>query len=158
MTKITVSVAKLKDSETIGKIAFQTALLHYQSVKNEFKKPTKKAQIDYIRKSILDPDLLVLKAEMEKKIAGYVVVYFNTYPEKYFKFSKRAFIGSIGVDENARGQGVGKALLKGVEAELKKRGISVVEIDVYTFNKSAGKLYDSLGYEDIKHYKRKFIK
>ena len=158
MAKITVSIAKLKDSETIGKIAFQTALLHYQSVKNEFKKPTLRAQVKYIQKSISDPDILVLAAETEKKIIGYVVVYFNTYPERYFKFSKRAFIGSIGVDENARGQGVGKALLKGVEAELKKRGIPLVEIDVYTFNQSAEKLYDSLGYEDIKHYKRKFIK
>ena len=158
MPKITVSCARQKDATQIGEIAFQTAEIHYQSLKNEFKKPTKKAQIDYIRKSILDPDLLVLKAEMEKKIAGYAVVYFNTYPEQYFKFSKRAFIGSIGVDENARGQGVGKALLKGIESEIKKRGISVVEIDVYTFNKSAEKLYDSLGYEDIKNYKRKFIK
>ncbi|MBR6411988.1 MAG: GNAT family N-acetyltransferase [Alphaproteobacteria bacterium] len=102
--------------------------------------------------------ILVLQAELKGQIAGYVVVYFNTYPEQYFQFPKRAFIGSIGVDENCRGQGVGKALLSGVEEEIKRRDISVIEIDVYTFNNAAEKLYDNLGYQDTKHYKRKFIK
>ncbi|MDY6407321.1 MAG: GNAT family N-acetyltransferase [Pseudomonadota bacterium] len=158
MPKITVSRAKMADAEQIGKIAFQTADIHYKSIKNEFKKPTLKTQTEYIRKSISDTDLLVLKATMAGQIAGYVVVYFNTYPAAYFKFPRRAFIGSIGVDKNARGQGVGKALLKAAESAVKRRGISVLEIDVYTFNKAAEKLYVSCGYEDIKHYKRKFIK
>ena len=60
---------------------------------------------------------MVLNAQIDDKIAGYVVVYFNTYPAKHFQFNKRAFIGSIGVDENHQRKGVGKALLKGVEEE-----------------------------------------
>ena len=158
MTQVKVSEAKMENATQIGKIAFQTAMFHYQSINNEFKKPTLTGQIDYIKKSISDKDILVLKAELKNEIVGYIVVYFNTYPEKYFKFHKRGFIGSIGVDEACRGQGVGKALLSSVENKLKKQGISVVEIDVYTFNQAAEKLYDTVGYEDIKHYKRKFIK
>ena len=157
MEKIKISAAKPIDAMKIGEIAFQTAQIHYKFIPSEFKKPTFKGQFDYIQKSISDKDILVLKAEIKKKITGYAVVYFNTYPEKYFKFHKRGFIGSIGVDESYRGQGVGKALLNGVEKEMKKRKISVLEIDVYTFNQAAEKLYDSAGYEDIKHYKRKFI-
>ena len=157
MTEIKVSSAILKDATEIGKIAFQTAQIHYKALQNEFQNPTEETQIDYIKKSILDKNILVLKAEVDSKILGYTVVYFNTYLEQYFKFSKRGFIGSIGVDQNHRGKGIGQALLNGVETELKKRGISVVEIDVYTFNHDAEKLYESFGYEDIKHYKRKFI-
>ena len=158
MTDIIVSSAKLDNAVKIGEIAFQSALLHYQAVPSEFQEPTLAGQIDYIRKSISDKKILVLKAELNGQIVGYVVVYFNTYPKQYFKFSKRGFIGSIGVDKNCRGQGVGKALLNEVEKEMKKRKISVLEIDVYTFNQTAEKLYDNVGYEDIKHYKRKFIK
>ena len=157
MAKITISKARLIDADEIGSIAFQTAQIHYKSVQNEFKKPTLKTQIGYIKKSIENKDILVLKANIRKQIVGYVVVYINTYPKAYFKHNKRAFIGSIGVDENFRGQGVGKALLTGVEKEVKKCGISVIEIDVYTFNQVAEKLYHSCGFEDIKHYKRKFI-
>ena len=158
MSEIIVSEAKLQDAEKIGEIAFQSSLIHYKSVDNEFKEPSLHNQISYIKNSIIDKDILVLSAELDGKIAGYVVVYFNTYPEEYFKFHKRGFIGSIGVDENCRGHGVGKALLNGVESELKKRNILIIEIDVYSFNQTAEKLYDKLGYKDIKHYKRKFIK
>lgn len=147
----------MDNAEKIGKIAYQVALLHYQSAPNEFKKPTLKGQTDYIKKSIADKDVLVLNACLNEDVVGYVVVYFNTLPKEYFHFEKRAFIGSIAVDEKHRGKGIGTALLQSVEHEVKKKKISVVEMDVYTFNQKAEKLYNKLGYKDIKHYKKKIL-
>ena len=157
MKKITITEAVPSDATKIGKIAWQVAKTHFRQTEKEFKKPTLVSQTGYIRKSINDKDILVLKAQMDNEIVGYVVVYFNTYPVKYFQFNKRAFIGSIGVDENHQRQGVGKALLKGVEEAVKKRKISVVEIDYYTFNKAAENLYKSVGYQEKKCYLYKFI-
>ena len=157
MKELKITKAKQPDSNEIGKIAYQVALLHYQNAPDEFKKPTLKDQTEYIKKSIDDKDVLVLKAVLDKKIVGYVVVYFNTLPKKYFQSNKRAFIGSIAVDENYRGKGIGTALLKAAETATKKKKISVIEINVYTFNSNAEKLYDKLGYKDIKHYKKKIL-
>ena len=100
---------------------------------------------------------MVLKAQIEGVVVGYVIVYFNTYPSKYFCFNKRAFIGSIGVDKNYKRQGVGKALLKAVENRVKKRNISVVEVDYYSFNTAAEVLYKCCGYKEKKRYMEKFI-
>ena len=158
MSEIKVLKANAKDATQIGKIAYQVALLHYQQTDKEFKKPTLKSQTEYIAASIADQDILVLKAQMGDQIAGYVVVYFNTYPAKHFQFNKRAFIGGIGVDKNHQRQGVGKALLKGVEDAAKKHKISAIEIDYYVFNQAAGKLYKNCGYEEKKLYLRKFIR
>ena len=157
MTKIIVKEAVPSDAIKIGKIAWQVAKTHFQQTEKEFKKPTLISQTDYIRKSINDRDILVLKAQKDNEIVGYVVVYFNTYPVKYFQFNKRAFIGSIGVDENHQRQGVGRALLKAVEESVKKRKISVIEIDYYTFNKAAENLYKSVGYQEKKCFISKYI-
>ena len=157
MSEIKITQAIVEDASKIGDIAYQVAQIHYQQIKKEFKKPTRKSQTEYIQKSISDKNVLVLKALIEDKIVGYVVVYFNTYPKEYFQFNKRAFIGSIGVDKSYQRQGVGKALLKAVEDRAKKRHISVVEIDYYTFNRSAEALYTHCGYVPKKMYVGKFI-
>lgn len=158
MPKYTITKAVIENADEIGKIAYQVALLHYQNAPDEFKKPTLKNQTEYIKKSIADKNVLVLNAKKDEKIVGYAIVYFNTLPKEYFCFEKRAFIGSIGVDENNRGQGVGTALLQAAEKEVLKKKISTVEMDVYIFNQDAEKLYNKLGYKDIKHYKKKILK
>lgn len=152
-----ISKATLKDAAKIGKIAYHVALIHYQKTPKEFKRPTLKSQTEYIRQSIADKNILVLKAEMNNEIVGYVVVYFNTYPAKYFQFNKRAFIGSIGVDPAYQRYGFAKALLNAVEAEVKKHKISVIEVDYYSFNTSAASLYKHCGYTEKKRYMRKII-
>ena len=157
MPKIKIAQASLEDVSEIGKIAYQVSLIHYKQVKKEFKKPTLKSQINYIRKSILDKNVFVLKALIDHNLVGYVVVYFNTYPVEYFQFYKRAFIGDIGVDENCQRCGVGKALLNAVEKVAKKNHISVIEIDYYTFNTAAENLYRKCGYKEKKRYMRKFV-
>ncbi len=157
MSEIKVTQAIAEDASKVGDIAYQVAQIHYQQTKKEFKKPTRKSQTEYIQKSILDKNVLVLKASIEDKTVGYVVVYFNTYPKDYFQFNKRAFIGSIGVDKNYQRQGVGKALLKAVENRARKRHISVIEIDYYAFNHSAEALYTHCGYAPKKVYVGKFI-
>ncbi len=157
MSKILVNKVLDKDIEEIGKIAYQVSLIHYYQIKKEFKKPTIQNQTAYIRKSVLNKNCLVMKAQIGDTIVGYVVVYFNTYPNEYFQLNQRAFIGSIGVDENYQRQGVGQALLRAVEKEIKKRKISVIEIDYYAFNEAAESLYKYCGYEPLKRYMRKFI-
>ena len=149
--------ATFKDVLKIGKIAYQVALIHYQKTPKEFKRPTLKSQTDYIRQSISDKNILVLKAEINNEIVGYVVVYFNTYPAKYFQFNKRAFIGSIGIDPSYQRCGLAKALLNAVEIQAKKRKISVIEVDYYSFNTSAASLYKHCGYTEKKRYMRKII-
>ena len=157
MSKIQVTIATADDIVPIGKIAYQVAAVHYRQTAKEFKKPTITSQTAYIRESIADKDILVLKAQIEGVVVGYVIVYFNTYPSKYFCFNKRAFIGSIGVDKNYKRQGVGKALLKAVENRVKKRNIYVVEVDYYSFNTAAEVLYKCCGYKEKKRYMEKFI-
>lgn len=68
---------------------------------------------------------------------------------KIRQFKKSAYISNVFVREDARGRGMGKELLKGVEdlvrAQQEKDGFSL-SLDVHTRNQAALRLYRSCGY------------
>ena len=155
---IEVSKAKIENLNEIARIYHQTSIIHHEKIDREFKSPKAEDAIDYLKSIVDKDDVILFKAEFEDKIVGYLVLYINNYPEQFFVDAKRGFIGSIGVDEDTRGKGIGKSLLSHAEKYLLEQGISIFETDVYTFNTGAENLYNKFGFEDIKRYKRKFIK
>lgn len=56
-------------------------------------------------------------------------------------------IGMLGVDPDYRGRGVGKSVLLAGLAHLKSKGLRIVELTVDSKNKSARKLYRSVGFK-----------
>ncbi|WP_133407662.1 GNAT family N-acetyltransferase [Parashewanella tropica] len=84
-----------------------------------------------------------LVAEIDGKIVGQVGMEVFTRPRR-----KHVANLGMGVCESARGQGVGKALLK--EAQKLAHdwlAVSRIEIEVYTDNQAAIALYKSCGFE-----------
>lgn len=61
--------------------------------------------------------------------------------------NNKAFIAENFINENARGQGYGKAAMLAVEAQAKERGLKSIELHVFGFNDTAIGLYRSLGFE-----------
>ncbi len=64
---------------------------------------------------------------------------------------KILYLSTLFVDEDYRGQGVGKALLERVEEEALKLGANMIRLD--TFNWQGRDFYRSLGYEEVGSYK-----
>lgn len=60
--------------------------------------------------------------------------------------NKRFLMDGIFVDANARGKGVGSALLKAVIAEAQRRGYAQVRLDVIDTNPRARALYERMGF------------
>jgi GNAT superfamily N-acetyltransferase len=60
---------------------------------------------------------------------------------------KSAFIYDIEINQAVRGQGLGKATMMALEAEVRKHGIDKIGLHVFAFNKTAHALYASLGYK-----------
>lgn len=63
-------------------------------------------------------------------------------------FQPALFIYFIGVDEDHRGKGYGKAAMALAEAEARRLGIDRVALNVFGRNEIARNLYRSLGYEE----------
>jgi ribosomal protein S18 acetylase RimI-like enzyme len=59
----------------------------------------------------------------------------------------RAFIYFIGIDEAFRGKGYGRAAMQALEAEVRPRGATRIDLSVFGDNATAIHLYQSLGYQ-----------
>ncbi len=155
---VEIRQATESDASGIVKIFHQVSVLHYQNVEREFVLPELKDEEKYIAETINNKNAVLFVAEENKKISGYLILYIMTYPADFFADTKKGFIGSIGVDENCRGKGVGTKMLNAAEDYLRKNGICVFETDVFVFNEGAERLYNRFGFRDIKRYKRKILK
>lgn len=59
------------------------------------------------------------------------------------------FIWDIIIKPESRGKGYGKLALSALEEKVKGLGISRIALNVFGHNKTARKLYESLGYETV---------
>jgi ribosomal protein S18 acetylase RimI-like enzyme len=60
----------------------------------------------------------------------------------------RAYLYEVWIDPAARGRGLGRAAMRALEAEARRRGLRGVEFNVWAGNDVARSLYRSLGYEE----------
>ncbi len=94
------------------------------------------------------PTAGIFVAELKGAIVGYVAVnakVTNDEPDEYdYEY---AYISDVFVLESIRGQGVGKALLFEAEKFASEHGAHWLRISVLGVNKSAHRLYQSLGFE-----------
>jgi dTDP-4-amino-4,6-dideoxy-D-galactose acyltransferase len=96
--------------------------------------------INSVKKSMAD-DVLVYK--FQDRMVGLVTVY-----EK----EKIGNIGLIGVDEEYRGRGIGKALLNAVKNYFYIKGIQKIHVVTQGQNQAACKLYESVGFNVLEQY------
>ena len=92
-----------------------------------------------------------LKKSLSKELAD-DVYYLSEKDRKLgfltFKYEgAKARVGLIAVDENCRGQGLGRDLIKKVLNECSKRGMKELELSTQASNVGACKFYEALGFE-----------
>ena len=89
-------------------------------------------------------DGLLLGARSEGRLLGYACLYWHF---SSLEACECVLMNDLYVDEAARGQGVGRALI-GASAEVaRERGVPFVEWSTAPDNHTAQRLYDSLGAE-----------
>lgn len=104
------------------------------------------------RETIGAPDATTFVAESADAVIGFVNVVFVArdknpllQPISYVR------VGSVGVAECHRGQGIGTELMRRAEAWAAARGAKHVTLNVWRFNERAVGLYEHLGYEVRSH-------
>ena len=93
---------------------------------------------------------IILVAEKEQQVVGYITLLcrfvsddIDDGPREY------GYITEIFVSADQRGQGIGKALLKRAENELRKESISDLMIGVLASNTPAKAIYLAAGYKEF---------
>lgn len=122
-------------------IYYEGFLYHYNHRKDLFKKRT----IDELKEYVFE------QIENGIKIIGYykdnVLVGFLSY-EIREKMNKVLWIDELVVTEKERGNGYGSLLMGEIKKISKIEKVKRIELNVFTFNDIAIKLYNKLGYKE----------
>lgn len=89
-------------------------------------------------------DGLLLGARSEGRLVGYACLYWHF---SSLEATECVLMNDLYVVETARGQGVGRALIEASAEIARERGVPFVEWSTAPDNKTAQRLYDSLGAE-----------
>jgi ribosomal protein S18 acetylase RimI-like enzyme len=109
----------------------------------------------YLLKQSGSPDFCLLLAEEDGRRLGYCMGWVNTRPPIY-KRRRVGYISHICVEGGSRGMGVGKALIRAMEDELRRQDVEFIEIHVAVENADAVRLVGRLGFRPAwcSHHKR----
>jgi len=94
----------------------------------------------------LAADAFVLVARRAGRALGYAFVVVEGPDPVWYTGASHAHLAALTVAAEARGAGIGSALLDAMDEELARRGVEDVEIGVDTGNEAAARLYESRGY------------
>lgn len=89
-------------------------------------------------------DGLLLGARSEGRLVGYACLYWHF---SSLEATECVLMNDLFVDESARGQGVGRALIEASAEVARERGVPFVEWSTAPDNHTAQRLYDSTGAE-----------
>ena len=93
------------------------------------------------------PDATVLIAERDGVPVGYVTGHIDEDERRVL--ARKGVVEDWFVDEEARGEGVGAALMKALEETFRKKGCQVVESMTWSSNDGARRAHAALGFHEV---------
>ena len=139
--------ACLKDMDGINNLLMQVCLVHHRGRPDLFKYGAKKYTDEELSDIIKDDLRPILVATDEKdQVLGYAFCIFQQHINNNILTDvKTLYIDDLCVDENLRGQHIGKKLYDAVLSFAKDHGCYNVTLNVWSLNEPAMKFYESCG-------------
>ena len=86
--------------------------------------------------------------QIDNKIVGFLSAKFKKTP--WYKYANACMIDEVSVSEKCRSCGIGTALIKKILSICKKKKVEEVKLNIYNTNVKAKRLYERLGFEDLR--------
>lgn len=146
--------AKAEDYPEFLRLCEVVDQIHRENVPGTFRKPDGPSRSnEYFLRMIADPERLVFVADVEGSLAGFTNGSFLKSPDTPIHIPKNTFrIDNIVVDPSSRGSGIGYQLHEKLTTEVRRRGISEINLVLYSFNEAALRFYKKLGYAIESHW------
>jgi len=150
--KFTIRLFTMDDYDEVCRIVAQLDKLHRDVYPHYFREAFPTRERDYLETFVTDDERAMFVAEQDGKLGGSIAVEVRhaanipiLQPHSYVQ------IDELIVDEEARGSGIGQALMQAAHEWGQARGITEFNVGVYAFNEDAIRFYKKLGYEISRH-------
>ena len=139
--------ACIRDMEGINELLLQVCLVHHKGRPDLFKYGAKKYTDEQLAAIIADDSTPILVAVDEnEKVLGYAFCIFQQHLNNNILTDiKTLYIDDLCVDENLRGQHIGRQLYDAVIAFAKEHACYNVTLNVWSLNEGAMKFYEACG-------------
>ncbi len=138
--------AENKDIDGLNRLLFQVCMVHHIGRPDLFACGGKKYTDEQLMEIIKNDNTPIFVAVDENDyMLGYSFCIINQYNEPHLAKIKTLYIDDLCVDENIRGQHIGKQLYDFVLKFAKEIGCYNVTLNVWTCNEGAMKFYEKCG-------------
>lgn len=138
--------AEKKDLPGLSSLLYQVLEVHHKGRPDLFYGGVKKYTDQETLAILQDPQRPVFVAVEGEKVLGYAFCIFQEIRESHvLKDMKTLYLDDLCVDENVRGQGVGKKLYDFVKVFAKNEGCYNLTLNVWALNDSARRFYEKCG-------------
>ena len=139
--------AEEKDAPRISALLRQVLEVHAAVRPDMYRSGTQKYSEAGVLELLRDPDcVLFVETDETDRTIGYAICFWKTVEDDGPVVGRRElYIDDICVDENARGQGVGRALYDHILDYAREAGCYNVTLNVWSCNPGAMAFYEKLG-------------
>ena len=157
--KPSVRRAEIKDIPGILDLLVQVDMVHHNGRPDLFKGPATKYNEWELKQILSDPGTPVFVCVEGEKVIGHAFcIHKQEINDNILTDIKTLYIDDICVDENARGQGVGRALYDHILDYAREAGCYNVTLNVWSCNPGAMAFYEKLGMVPYKIGMEKILK
>jgi ribosomal protein S18 acetylase RimI-like enzyme len=144
--RMNIRRAKYGDMPKINDLLCQVLNVHHEGRPDIFKSGAKKYTDDELKEIISDDTRPIFVAEIDGEVVGYAFCVFIRHENNNILTDiKTLYIDDLCVDENRRGEHIGRALYDYTVAFAKESGCYNLTLNVWSCNKSAMKFYEKCG-------------
>jgi GNAT superfamily N-acetyltransferase len=148
---IAIRLATLDDAGVIGRQTSGVQQLHNEALPTIFKPPSKDLfPPEKLAALIRDPNSIVAVAEMGGKVVGHIYgEVFTRAEDAFHQADSCLYIHQIGVDDDARRQRVGVALIAFVRDWARAMGLTALKLNHWAFNARARDFFEACGFSPM---------
>lgn len=141
-----IRFAEIRDIPGILALLRQVGQVHHQSRPDIFRQGAQKYGASQVIAMLNKPDTPIFVAVEECKVLGYCFCFVREHRrDPVIADHTSLYIDDLCVDENCRGQRIGKALYENACRYAMQRGCYNVTLNVWSCNENAIKFYESCG-------------
>lgn len=138
--------ATITDIEDINKLLYQVHKVHSDGRPDIFRPGNKKYTDEELKEIIADDTKPIFVGILSGHVVGYAFCVFQEHVgERSLSDIRTLYIDDLCVDEELRGQHIGRQLYEYVLAFAKEAGCHNVTLNVWACNPAAMKFYESCG-------------